>query len=203
MKDTVRTVAIATVTALVVLGALWLNPTGYSGRLLPGAPAWAGCRIDLVVSTHNAPDGWRGDVRAAAEELSQHTGLRVRVADTIDEPISQWDPQEGQVAVGWEDLTDPEGVVTAYGVARRVVQRGAIHSATISVSDSAMVTTSRPLHRYTLVHELGHVIGLEHHDAHDDDIMAANPGKRVDAGFSQRDIAMYAAAAARGCPALA
>jgi len=152
------------------------------------------CRpIRYAVNPADAPPGWADDVRRSVGAVTEATGLRFESAGTTDD--RDFDDRGGgegaadPVLIGWADADEVPplaGDVAGIGGATMVElggRRGFVSGAV--VLDTA--TTDRlsderegsSFHRSLLMHELGHLVGLDHVD---------DPGELMYAeGVTRRD----------------
>jgi hypothetical protein len=189
-------------------------------RNADGAPVrWDPCTpIELVVTASGVPVGGLADLEAATVRLREATGLDLRVLGTTDErPTGERPPYQpdrygerwAPVLVAWADPGTP-------GLPLRDTDRGvAIPIALGPPGDRTYISAQvilngarddlRPGFRdradswgATLLHELGHVLGLAHADD-PDELMATYPGEGPVA-FGPGDLAgLRAVGAAGGC----
>lgn len=179
------------------------GPAGFAvwGRTSEGDPLrWDACRpIDLVLSLPDAPPGAEEDVREAAARIVTASGLRLRLVGTSDERPSGLRPLAVRDGSGWrwnpvliawmtpEEARDAAIPLEAAdrGVALPVAVRDADREAYVTgqIVLNAARTDLRPgftdrsdAWGATLLHELGHLVGLAHvEDA--DQLMALEPGR--------------------------
>lgn len=167
--------------------ATGLGPFSFTStqRSAPDEPvSYDPCRpVDIVVNDAQAPRGSEGVVKEAVLVVSAATGLQLRVVGATDEPADIDRPRENQarygpgwspVLVGW---TNPGEVPRLGGDIAGL--GGSLPSATSLAGRSHYVTgavwldspqltevLSRPngrnLVRAIVMHELGHLVGLDH-----------------------------------------
>jgi hypothetical protein len=193
--------------------AVWeRNDDGVPVRWNPCAP------IDLVLAPDGAPSGALADLREAAARVGEATGLELRVTGTTDErPRADRPPYQPEryghrwapVLVAW--APPHEG-----GVRLRPTDRGvAIPVAVGPVGDRTYVTAQVALNAdrtdleagfadrarswgSTLVHELAHVVGLDHVED-PSQLLYVHPGEGP-VEFGEGDLAGLAAVGAQhGC----
>jgi hypothetical protein len=193
--------------------AVWeRNDDGVPVRWNPCAP------IDLVLAPDGAPAGASADLREAAARVGEATGLELRVTGTTDErPRADRPPYQPEryghrwapVLVAW--APPHEG-----GVRLRPTDRGvAIPIAVGPVGDRTYVTAQVALNAdrteleagfedrarswgSTLVHELAHVVGLDHVED-PSQLLYVHPGEGP-VEFGEGDLAGLAAVGAQhGC----
>jgi hypothetical protein len=187
-----------------------------------GAPVrWDPCTpIEVVLRPAGAPDGAEADLRAALDRLAAASGLDLRLVGTTDAAPSADGPLVERTDTGWRwapvlvawDLPGVGGMPLGphdRGVAVPVAVRADGREAFVTgqVVLNAARTDLRPgfgdrAHAWgaTLLHELGHLLGLDHvEDAAQ--LMAADPGSGPVA-LGAGDLAGLAAVgAAGGCVA--
>lgn len=179
---------------------------------------WNPCEpIRWVLNPDGAPDGARADVTAAAERITQATGIRFRFdGTTTEEPErgrspyqadrygEQWAPvlvawrHTGQTDLPMEDgdravavpVAVDEGPSSVFVSAQIVLNRGRDLAPGFATRASSWGAT--------LLHELGHVVGLDHVDD-PRQLMYPFPGQGP-VGLAEGDEAgLRALGAAQGC----
>ena len=169
------------------------------------------CRpVEYAVNPAGAPDGWREDVRASIGAVARATGLRFEYVGTTDD--RDFDDRIGAggdaepVLLGWadqEEVSALEGDVAGIGGAT-MVERGGLRGYvtgsvvldTASTDRLAYERDGQALHRGLLMHELGHVVGLDPVDDRGE-LMYAEGVSRPD--FGPGDLAGLARLGAVGC----
>jgi hypothetical protein len=158
---------------------------------------WDPCSpIELVVDPDGAPDGFLEDLELATRRIAAATGLELEVVGTTDErPSASRPPYQpdrygerwAPVLVAWTTPDDPEvslrdidrGVATPIAVGRdgdrtyvtgQVVFNQDRDDLTPGFDDRATSWGS------TILHELGHLVGLGHVDDRGE-LMAVTPGE--------------------------
>lgn len=183
------------------------------------AVRWDPCSpIELVVAPEGAPAGFHADLEEAARRVAEATGLELRVSGTTDEqPDADRSPYQPQrygerwapVLVAWTSPDDPS--VPLRDIDRAVATPVAVGPA----GDRTYVTGQLVFNRdrtdlaagfddratswgATILHELGHLVGLDHTDEADE-LMAVHPGRGpVAFGRGDRD-GLEAVGADGGC----
>ena len=144
------------------------------------------CRpVEIVVNDAQAPPGTEGVVEEAVLVVSAATGLQLRVVGTTDEPADIDRPRENQarygdgwspVLVGWTNPGEvPElgGRVAGLGgslpwapglTAPRHYVTGAVWLDAPQLAEVVARPMGRNLVRAIVMHELGHLVGLDHVD---------------------------------------
>lgn len=170
--------------------AVWeRNDDGEPVRWDPCAP------IDLVVAAEGAPPGGVGDLEEAVRRIGDATGLELRVVGTTDErPHADRPPyQPDRYGERWAPVLVAWAAPHEGGIRLRSTDRGlAVPIAVGTPGDRVYVTAQLALNAdrtdlvagfedrsrswgATLLHELGHVVGLDHVDD-PDELMAVHPG---------------------------
>jgi len=171
------------------------------GRTQDGDPlSWDACQpIDLVLSTPGAPSGAEEDVREAVARITRASGLQLRLVGTSEERPSALRPLVVRERSGWRwnpvliAWMTPEEAQAA-GIPLELQDRGV--ALPISVRDggregyvtgqvvlNAARSDLRPGFRdrsdawgATLLHELGHLVGLAH-VSDTDQLLSLDPGR--------------------------
>jgi hypothetical protein len=192
-------------------------------RLPDGTPLrWDACRgVELVLSLTALPSGADADVAEALDRLSRASGLELRLTGTTDErprsdrplvvrdgPGWRWNP----VLIAWMSPTD----AVVAGIPLTVHDRGLALPVSVRDGDREAYVTGQVVLNAdrsdlipgfgdradawgaTLLHELGHLLGLAHVDD-TSELMSTDPG-RGPIAFGPGDRAGLAAVgAAAGC----
>lgn len=183
----------------VASAPLGASSDGYDvwARNADGTPVrWDPCRpLELAVNDDGAPAGWRNDLARAVEEVAEHTGMDVEVVGSTDErPTARRDAyQPGRYGdrwapalIAWADpgendlplLRTDRGIAipVAVGVegdrtyvSGQVVLNRQRRDLQVGFDDRATSWGA------TLLHELGHLLGLAHVDD-SGEMMARHPG---------------------------
>lgn len=199
-----------------------LEADGYTvwARNDDGTPVrWDPCApVELVVAPHGAPEGFERDLEVAVRRIAAATGLDIEVTGTTAErPQEDRPPYQPErygerwapVLVAWASPDDPDAPL-------RDIDRGVATPIAVGVpGDRTYVTGQVVLNRdrddlapgfddrasswgATLLHELGHVVGLGHVDDAEE-LMATHPG-RGPVRFGEGDLAgLRAVGASHGC----
>jgi len=137
------------------------------------------CRpVRYAVNPAGAPPGWADDVRRSVGAVAEATGLRFEpVGTTDDRDFDDRGGSEGAadpVLIGWADADEVPplaGDVAGIGGAttvelggRRGFVSGAVVLDTATTDRLATEPDGDALHRGLLMHELGHLVGLDHVD---------------------------------------
>lgn len=136
--------------------------------------AWDRCRaIRYVVNPAGAPEGWADLVDAAVAEVHEASGFALVAGGTTSEIDYLGRRPDDPVLIGWGSaVTYPllRGEVAGFGGASTLVVGGTVRFVTGQVLlDSAdyaemAAQDGRTAMRLILVHELLHVLGLDHVD---------------------------------------
>lgn len=196
----VRSVATSVVAGLLgALTLIWLNPFGWGsvGELLTPSATWGSCEVSVVITADRLPEDAATQVKAAADNIGAASGLSVHYDGTVDAGPA---PRAGQVLIRWAPQS-PSGTVDAYGETHRVVRRGAVGAATVDVSSAPIMSADPGLLRYTVEHELGHVLGLAH-SADEGSLMFPTASSASVHNLTAGDAAALRRVAAGNCPAV-
>ena len=133
--------------------------------------------VPYVVNPDGAPEGWEDDVRHAVDEVSDRTGLEFDDGGvTDDRDFSGRGREAGRtdpVLIGWADEDEVDALADdVAGIGGPSVSR--LGNRLYFVSGSVVLDTEttdrfddaggRDAHRALLLHELGHLVGLDHVD---------------------------------------
>ncbi len=131
--------------------------------------------IVIVVNDTQAPEGTDGLVEEAVDEVSELTGLRMRVAGTTGEQprADQTRSARQPVLVAWTDpdqVADLEGTVAGIGGSTQVSGGGSLRGYYVSgqvALDAPQIADildrEGPAQvKAIILHELGHLVGLAH-----------------------------------------
>lgn len=194
----IRAAALLVLAVEVPLAAALLvaNTTSSARALEPGAHAflhehadgspvtWDPCSpIGYVVNWDHAPDGALQLLTEAVDTVEDATGLTftalgaTRVAPTTASAVDVL-PAGAEVLISWVPSADEQLYADgeAVGWARPTVTGGVYTRGQISLDADVFATASHAQARGTLLHELGHLVGLDHVD---------DPTQLMDAGGSQ------------------
>lgn len=153
---------------------------------------WNPCRdIEYVVNPAGAPDAWRGLVDGAIREVEDASDFEFADDGTTDDrDFDDRTDVSGRalpVLIGWadeEEVPRLEGDVAGLGGSSYVQRGGRRTYVTGSVTlDSELFAeldderNGEELMRAIVVHELGHVLGLDHVDDADELMYADNVGQ--------------------------
>lgn len=135
------------------------------------------CReIHYVVNPDGAPQGWEDLVSESIDEVGARTGLAFEYDGTTDDRdfgnrMNDAD-LPAPVLIGWadsEEVPELEGSVAGLGGAtqverggRRGYVTGMVVLDTTTTDELASQPDSEVVHRALLLHELGHLVGLDH-----------------------------------------
>lgn len=133
---------------------------------VPGGNApvrWPSCTsLTLLVETIGMPATGAADVQSAAQQLAQATGLKVEVAMTGLVPLVNPD---GVIPIRWKS-SDSNFCNSGDAVACTQIHYAPMRSKPITrIIDAEVVLYTDhagPYLRRTLLHELGHAVGLNH-----------------------------------------
>jgi hypothetical protein len=171
------------------------------GRTEDGHPLrWDACRpIDLVLSVPDAPPGAEQDVREAAAHIASASGLQLRLLGISDERPSALRPLVVREQRGWRwnpvliAWMTPEEARAA-GIPLEMQDRGVALPVTVRADDREGYVTGQVVLNAargdlrpgfvdrsdawgaTLLHELGHLIGLAHVED-TGQLMSLDPGR--------------------------
>ncbi|WP_050760963.1 matrixin family metalloprotease [Aeromicrobium marinum] len=136
--------------------------------------AYDPCRpVRVVVNTLTGPPGALELVDDALEEMSSLTGLRFDLeGETTEAPSNDWQPERSgddwqPVLIAWTDddeVPDLAGNVLGLGGSAWTDEGGARRYVTgqVLLDGPQLATLGEDQTRATLLHELGHLVGLDH-----------------------------------------
>lgn len=156
---------------------------------------WSTCElISYVVRPTKEPDGGRELLEEAVRQVSEASGLEFSFDGTTDEPPTdnrppyhrdrygdRWSP----VLVAWSDPEEYprlEGRPAGFGGPVRVQQRGMVPryvSGIVVLDVEQLAGLSEGARRAVVVHELAHVVGLDHVDDRGQLMNAVQYGEEV------------------------
>ena len=131
---------------------------------------WNTCRIGYRVNPRMMPAYGMSDLREAMRRVTQVSGIRFRyLGRTTQVPTKRWaGPGHNQVLVAWGTNKSLNGVLgQALGVGLTTPRRGRIDTGMVLI-DARSRWNKVPgfgagaPHGLTLMHELGHLVGLDH-----------------------------------------
>ena len=159
----------------------------FTSRTSTGAPVvWAPCAtVDVLVNPGTVP-GAAADLAAALREVSAMTGLNMRIAGVTDKtPSRRWYAQPGiaPVLVGFVNSSDL--LITGDALGSTVANPAGDHIVTgaMAISAAKYNELSKSERHALLLHELGHLVGLDHTDAASD-LMYPTVSSANDDGFN-------------------
>ena len=173
-----------------------------------GVPArWNTClAIPVVVYSRGAPAGMMNDLRTALAEVNTATGLRFTITGTANRPLTAHNSNLPGVPVVIGFANSLSGVFADTSMAG--LTSTAVAPGTNTISGATVAFNTDLLGTYTsgstgadprvalVLHELGHVVGLDHVASRAEIMFASSGGARV---FGAGDLAGLHALATPGC----
>ncbi len=159
---------------------------------LPGSDkpvTWSPCEpIRYVVNSDQAPDDWADLVKDSAAKVSEASGLSLTYQGTTDDRnFSNRKVGANQVLIGWateEEVPRLEGNVAGLGgpVTRTINGRSKYIGGTIVLDADAFdslesAPSGRRQQQAIVMHEFGHLLGLDHVDDSSELMYAENVGR--------------------------
>lgn len=150
---------------------------------------WSPCEpIRYVINSAQAPDDWANLVKDSAAAVSEASGLSLSYqGTTTDRNFSNRDPGPNQVLIGWataEEVPRLEGNVAGLGgpVKRTINGRSKYVAGTIVLDADAFdslesAPAGRRQQQAIVMHEFGHLLGLDHVDDSSELMYAENVGR--------------------------
>ncbi len=165
---------------------------------LSGDPVtWSSCEpIRYVVNPAGAPDGWQQTVTQAMDAVTAASGLRFEAQGTTDDRgfenrVDLLD-RPGPVLIGWASVAEQprlEGDTVGFagprigGNGRTYVTGGVVLDA--AAFERMEARGNEALERAVVMHELGHLVGLDHVD---DDKQLMYPTTTFQTTFGNGDL---------------
>ena len=167
-------------------------------RTQPGSDepvSWNPCKeIHYVINPEGAPEGWESMITEAVAEVEDRTGLEFAYDGTSEDrnftDRYASNQQQRPVLIGWSDSDEEPalkgdvaglGGATAAGINNHVAYVTGMVILDTDVFDRLDNNEGRPYARAIVLHELGHVVGLDHVDDKGE-IMYADGGTRTTYG---------------------